>query len=159
MTSPAPLYDIRIVMQSAIVAALRAAGAQNVFEEYRNPESMEQLLADYNSQDNGYIETWLVLCTARDPRPINRQQINWFITFDIELFWGYKQAESEPMAQRRVDGILEAFRGLRSLGGWSSDKPLRQRARIPVYMNGMIPGVRYTFELTLIGQSLNVSPV
>lgn len=145
-------------IRAEIKANLLTAGAQNVFEEYRNPQTISQWISDNVTADKSAVETWSLWCVSRIPQPIDRQTIRWHLMFTAEMYYGYKQGSSETEAQALANSVCYQFQDKRSLGGWSTDRPLAQTGRQSVMMNKLVEAVKFTFSVTVLAYQVNLAP-
>lgn len=145
-------------VRAEIKSNLLAAGAQNIFEEYRNPQTVNQWMQDNIISDGSAVESWSLWCISRLPHPVDRQTIRWQLTFQAEMYYGYQQGKSEAAAQALANDICFQFQDKRSLGGWSTDRPLAQTGRQSVIMNKFAEAVKFTFSVTVLTWQGNLIP-
>jgi hypothetical protein len=83
--------------------------------------------------------------------------IHWYHTFNVQLYFGYKENASEDVFQALIDSVLNKFSDLRSLGGWNSERPLSLLSIQPAYLNKVRVDMA-TFTLTIIDYQSGIVP-
>lgn len=148
---------LRSAIQAAIKTQLDLVGTvENVYEDYRRAEDVSSFVDLYRETDESSIQTWLIHRKASPTRSevthrnaVEIGAIHFMHRFQVELFYAYKNVESEAVFQDLIDAVLLQFVDKRSLGGWSTEAPLGLITIEGDDLNGVV-GQTALFEVTVV---------
>lgn len=150
----------RSTIQSTIASTLDAiTGVENVYQDFPRANDVEEFLTKFRELDETNIQFWIIRRTASPTQTFNvpTRSVFFLHTFEIELWFGIKTDESEPLFQALIDSVLEVFSEKRTLGGCYVPVPLiltRTRNDIKNQVQCRVA----TFEITVQDQLNNLNP-
>lgn len=156
------------VIRAAIVAALTAAGAENIYTEDPLLVDWDTIIEKLRQEDTQFIQCWVIRRVGSIPLvsetdygkvPIGCA-VFWHHTFHIMMFFGYIENTSEDQMQDLIDTILTAFQTNRTLGNtvFGIQRPLSLQSIQPRELGG-ISGYEATFALMVEAHELGLTPV
>lgn len=154
----------RTAIQNAIKALLVATtGVENVYTNFRQPKSLKDLIDYYNQSNQKALQTWLIRRMQSTPNTsqsmlgqIPLHAVWYHHLFHVELFYAYKQDESEAEFQDLIDAVLNKFGDQRTLGAWNTFAPLGLLGVKETSLNGVY-GHQATFSVTVIDPQENLT--
>lgn len=160
----------RLVIQNTIKARLQTVpGVYNVYvDEIRTLDVQALVDAFQDDDDTAFLQTW-ILGRIASPNETNestggrevaiRSEVRWVHTFQLELWFGIKKDASEPVFQALIDAVLDSFVNQRSLGGFTTRKPLELTGIRNDQLRGLVACRVARFEVTVIDLVNGLTPV
>ena len=148
----------RLEIQNAIKATLESVeGVANVYvDEAPRIDDYEEFKTAYETEYDGFVQLWTIQRTASPARTaqthsgqIPISDVHFYHNFRVELFWGYEEDTGESVFQALIDAVLDEFKNKRTLGAFSTAKPLDLASITPEWRHNVMGKVA-VFDVTVI---------
>lgn len=155
----------RLAIQDEIKRLLElVSNVENVYVDYRRAEDISAFVTLFREADKSNIQTWVIHRIATPTRSEQTHRgavaistIQFAHRFAVEMFFAYKETESEALFQALIDDVLDAFVDKRTLGGWSTPAPLGLISIAGDDLNSVV-GQTALFEVTVIDTQRGLTP-